>query len=199
MKNPIIFLSISFLSIFLIACNGNSDGSVEIEIHFPAETLMIDKEYPEIDPTAIDIMEKFRICTLQDSLTDLPLCAAENFRIFKYQPEKGLESGFIVEMVPGLFGSPVHQVIVIENVFGKYKIVNQYLGYLLEMRTTASGYNDLLIAYDDQEIGVVAIKHVWKVDKYDLADVEEINDHYIKPELKDSINNILLPAFTAGH
>ena len=102
-------------------------------------------------------------------------------------------------MVPGLFGAPVHQVVVIENVFGKYKIVNQYLGYLLEMRTTKSGYNDLLIAYDDPEIGVVAIKHVWSVDKYDLADVEEINDHYIKPELKDSINNILLPAFTAGH
>jgi hypothetical protein len=192
----LIYLGVLLPVFFLISCNSPQPENEEV---FPSDTILIDDQYPPIDPVALDIMDKFKICSLIDSTKGLPPCDAKYFRVFKYQPDKSYESGFIVEMVPGLFGSPVHQVIIIENVFGKFKIVNQYLGYLLEMRTTKKGYNDLIIAYDDPEIGVVAIRHEWNVDKYNLADVEEINDHYIKPEMKDSVNNMLLPAFSAGH
>ena len=102
-------------------------------------------------------------------------------------------------MVPGLYGSPVHQLVLVENYLGKYRIVNQYLGYLIEMRSTISGYNDLLIGYTDPDIGIVAIRHEWQGSKYDVVDVEEINHHFVKPEFKDSINAIFLPAFAGGH
>ena len=83
--------------------------------------------------------------------------------------------------------------------FNKYKIINQYLGFLIEYRTTASGFNDLLMGYEDPDIGIVAIKHVWQEDKYQPVDVEEINGYFVKTELKDSINHLFIDNFNAGH
>jgi hypothetical protein len=185
----------------LIACGEtNEDDRPTLEgTPFVSETVVVDESYPAIDPVATDIMEKLQICTLTDTVLDLPPCSSELFRVFQYRPDKEWKDGFIVEMIPGVFGSPVHQIVIVENYFGKYRIVNKYLGYLIEMRTKKEGYNDLLIGYVDPDIGVVAIRHEWQGQKYDVVDVEEINDHYVKPELKDSINAVFLPAFAAGY
>ncbi len=197
MKQTLIFFIAAFL---MLQCGENNLNKSEEEVDlFISETTIIDDSYPEIPSIAVDIMDKMQICTLTDTVVKIPPCSAEFFRVFEYTPEKELKEGFIVEMIPGLYGSPVHQVVIIENHFGKYRIVNQYLGSLLEMRTKASGYNDLLIGYSDPDIGLVAIRHEWKGKKYDIVDVEEINNHYIKPEMKDSINALFLPAFAGGH
>lgn len=189
---------LAILSLVFVACKGDKEEGAVIE-PFISKTIVVDTTYPPIDEVALDVMDKLQICTLTDTILTLPPCSSELFRVFQYRPDKEWKDGFIVEMVPGLYGSPVHQVVVIENYFGKYRIVNQYLGHLLEMRTTIDGYNDLLIAYVDPDIGVVAIRHEWQGEKYDIVDVEEINNHYVKPEMKDSINAIFLPAFAGGH
>jgi hypothetical protein len=144
-------------------------------------------------------MESLQVCTLTDSITKLPPCSNEYFRVFEIGPEKVFENGFLLEMKAHLFGTPVKQLLVIEKNFNKYKIVNQYLGFLVEQRTTESGYNDLLMGYEDQEIGIVAIKHVWNGKKYEPVDVEEINGYYVKSELKDSINHLFIDNFNAGY
>lgn len=193
------FITVVLCSLLVLAsCNGSKEGGIE-ESTFISKTIFVDTTYPPIDPLALDIMEKLQLCTLNDTVVTMPPCSSDYFRVFKYRTDKAWKDGFIVEMIPGLYGSPVHQVIIIENYFGKYRIVNQYLGALLELRTKENGYDDLLIAYTDPDIGVVAIRHEWQEQKYDVVDVEEINNHYIKPELKDSINAIFLPAFAAGH
>ncbi|MFT5823426.1 MAG: hypothetical protein ACI8ZM_004687 [Crocinitomix sp.] len=187
------------LLLFLAACAGDSEPD-EIEIDpFISVTTIIDSTYPNLDATAVDIMSKLQICTILDTVLTLPPCSAEIYRVFQYRTDKEMKDGFIVEMVPGLYGSPVHQIVIIENVFGKYKIVNQYLGYLIEKRSTPEGYDDLLIGYSDPDIGLVAIRHEWQGEKYDVIDVEEINNHYVKQEMKDSVNAIFLPAFAGGH
>ncbi len=191
--------SVFIIVLFLFSC-GNDTENDEVEIDpFISVTTIIDSTYPELDPTAVDIMSKLQICTVLDTVLTLPPCSAEIYRIFQYRTDKDYKDGFIVEMVPGLYGSPVHQIVIIENYFGKYRIVNQYLGYLIEMRSTHEGYHDLLIGYTDPDLGVVAIRHEWQGEKYDVVDVEEINHHYVKPEMKDSINSIFLPAFAGGH
>jgi hypothetical protein len=195
MKKILLFL---IGSVLFFGCANEVDNPVE-NSSFKSETFLIDDTYPEIDSIALDIMAKFQICTLTDTVLTLPPCSAKYFRVFEYQEKNDLKDGFIVEMVPGLFDAPVHQIVIIQNNLGKYKIVNQYMGFLIEMRTTAMGYNDLLIGYSDPDIGVVAIRHEWKGDKYDLVDVEEINNHFVKPAMKDSINAIFLPSFAAGH
>jgi hypothetical protein len=191
----LLFLSLLF-SIF--SCSGEGDASDESD-NFVSETIFVTEAYPPIDETCKDIMHELEICTLVDTILERPPCTNEFFRVFDYRPSKGWEEGFIVEMIPGLYGSPVHQLVIIRRHLGKYQIVNQYLGHLLELRTNFIGYNDLLVGYDDPDIGVVAIKHVWQGDRYEPVDVEEINNHFVKPEMKDSINAIFLPAFSAGH
>lgn len=187
------------LTLIVVSCGGDSEGEKPIEDTFVSVTTVVDSTYPAIDTTCLEIMDKMQICTLTDTVLTLPPCSAQFFRVFQFRPDKDWKDGFICEMIPGLYGSPVHQVVIIENYFGKYRIVNQYLGHLLEMRTTRQGYNDLLIGYTDPDIGVVAIRHEWQGQKYDIVDVEEINNHYVKPEMKDSINAIFLPAFSGGH
>lgn len=191
---------IFLLGFFLWACGSTTEPETAAETTtFVSTRTLIDTLYPEIDSKALEIMDKMQICTLSDTVLKLPPCSADLFRVFQYRTDKDWEDGFIVEMVAGLYGSPVRQVVIIENYFGKYRIVNQYLGELIEMRTTPDGYNDLLIGYQDPDIGLVTIRHEWQGQKYDVVDVEEINNHFVKPEMKDSINAIFLPAFAGGH
>lgn len=199
MQNWSRVLTLSGLFIAIAACS--SDGEKEtIETEkFVSTKILIDSTYPPLDPIVTDVMDKMQICTLSDTITNLPPCSPEIFRVFQFRPDKEWKDGFIVEMVPGLYGAPVHQIVIIENYFGKYRILNKYLGHLIEMRTTESGYNDLLIGYTDPDLGVVAIRHEWIGQKYDVVDVEEINNHYVKPEMKDSINALFLPAFAGGY
>lgn len=182
------------------SCNSssNEEGNENVEA-FESERYLVDNDYPDIDSIALDIMDKLQICTLSDTILRLPPCSSKYFRVFQYRTDKAWKDGFIVEMVPGIYGSPVHQLVVVENYLGKYRIVNQYLGELIEMRSTAEGYHDLLIGYNDPYVGLVSIRHEWQGGMYDVVDVEEINNHFVKPEMKDSINAVFLPAFAGGH
>jgi len=203
LKSVKIIFSINRRNLFLISpiflfvtCSGNGDSMSD---EFYSDTIIISGAYPKLSDEIVPIIEQLEMCTTSDTVLSLPPCTNEFFRIFNYRPTKKLTDGFIVEMIPGLFGAPVHQIVIIENYMGKYQIINQYFGHLLEMRTTPSGFNDLLIGYTDPDIGVVGIKHIWQGTKYDIVDVEEIDGHLVKIEFKDSINNVFLPAFSAGH
>jgi hypothetical protein len=183
----------------LLSCDSNSTNDAELDV-YPSDTLIINESYPDIDnETVLNVMESLQVCTLSDTLVPLPPCSNEFFRVFPIGPEKELENGFLLEMRAGLFGTPVKQLLIVEKSFNKYQIINQYLGFLVEERTTESGYNDLLMGYDDPEIGIVAIKHVWDGKKYQPSEVEEINGYFVKPELKDSINHLFIDNFNAGY
>ncbi len=185
------------LAILLFSCGGTSEPTVQV---FPSDTVLIENNYPPItDLTVLSVMEKLQVCSRQDTNKILPNCSAENFRIFPLGNEFTYEEGFILEMKAGVFNSPVKQVMIIQKVFNAYKIINRYFGFLVEYRTSKSGYNDLLIGYKDPQIGIVAIKHEWDRENYQPIDVEEINGYYIKPEAKDSINKVFIDGFSAGY
>jgi hypothetical protein len=191
-------LVLSFSILFLISSCNNSSVEDEKEL-FPSDTTVVTDVYPEINSTdVINVMESLKVCTTVDSITNLPPCNNQFFRIFNLGPNIEKSEGFILEMRAGLFNTPVKQLLIIQKGFNKYQIVNQYLGFLVELRTTESGYNDLLIGYEDPDIGIVAIKHIWSDKHYEPVDVEEINGYFVKQELKDSINDIFLNSFSAG-
>ncbi len=167
---------------------------------FKSDTTIITDAYPPIKSNIVlDVMEKLKVCTLSDTIKTLPPCSNKYFRVFKLGPNKPYDQGFILEMKAGLFGTPVKQTLVIVKGFNKYQIINQYLGFLVETRTTESGFNDILMGYKDKEIGIVAIKHVYDGAKYQPIEVEEINGYFIKEELKDSINHLFIDNFNAGY
>jgi len=110
--------------------------------------------------------------------------------------------GFLLDVRRGaLRESNSKSLIVISNHGGKYKIVNFFKGKLLERRTTRSGKYDLLMEYRAEGLTKIAVKHVWNSSSmaYIPVDVEEINAHYIKEALKDSINEIYLKQFVWGY
>jgi len=194
----ITFVVSCLLFVVLSSCE---DKAKELAVTvFPSDTLVIGNDYPEINSDLVlKIMEELEFCTLNDTITSLPPCTNRYFRIFSAGPNVSWQDGFLLEMRAGLFNTPVKQLIVIKKGFNKYNIINQYFGFLIEQRTTVSGYNDLLMGYEDKEIGIVAIKHTWDGKRYSPVDVEEINGYYVKEELKDSINHLFIDNFYAGH
>jgi len=165
---------------------------------FPSDTTVIGNDYPEINSELVlKVMVELKFCSSNDT-SALPPCSNKYFRIFSLGPNVKWQEGFLLEIRAGLFNSPVKQLIVIKKGFNTYNISNRYLGFLVEQRTTKSGYSDLLMGYEDKEIGIVAIKHTWDGKRYSPVDVEEINGYYVKKELKDSVNHLFLDNFYAG-
>lgn len=192
------YIILFVLLISVLGCETKPNEVVE-DI-YPSDTIIINNAYPELNnQEVIKVMEGLQVCTQSDTVQSLPPCSNEFFRIFKIGPNIEWADGFLLEMKAGLFGTPVKQLLVIQKAFNKYQIVNQYLGFLIEERTTKSGFNDLLMGYDDPEIGVIAIKHVWTDNKYQPVEVEEINGYFIKPEMQDSINHLFIDNFNAGY
>ncbi len=193
-KLYLLFLISVFIYVGCTHPNNQKDENT-----FKADTTIITEAYPPIkSDIVIEVMEKLKVCTTSDTVKTLPPCSNKYFRVFKLGKDKPYENGFILEMKPGLFGTPVKQTLIIQKGFNKYQIINQYLGFLIETRTTESGYFDLLMGYYDKEIGVVAIKHSYDGAKYQPTEVEEINGYFIKEELKDSINHLFIDNFNAG-
>lgn len=192
-------LSVACLVALMFSSCENKTASIEKTI-FPSDTTVIGNDYPDISSELVlKIMEDLEFCTSNDTVKSLPPCTNQYFRVFKAGPAINLKDGFLLEMRAGLFNTPVKQLLLIQKGFNTYKIINQYFGFLIEQRTTKSGYSDLLMGYQDKEIGIVAIKHEWDGKRYNPTDVEEINGYYIKEELKDSINSLFIDNFYAGH
>lgn len=194
-----IVFSIALLVLVLLS-SCKEKKTAEVVSSFLSDTIVIGNDYPDINSELVlKVMEELRFCTSNDTIVSLPPCTNEYFRIFNVGPNINWKDGFLLEMRAGLFNTPVKQLIVVQKGFNTYKIINQYFGFLIEQRTTKSGYNDLLMGYQDKEIGIVAIKHTWDGKRYNPIDVEEINGYYVKKELKDSINHLFIDNFYAGH
>jgi len=193
------FKTVLMLILFVLFINScttkESVKEIKETVTYKADTVFIDNKYPEIKSKfVLEFMDKLKVCTCLDTISELPPCTNEFFRVFNYKTEFNLEKGFLIEMKAGLFGSPVKQLLVVNQNL-KYEIVNRFYGFLLEQRTSETGFNDLLMGYQVKDIGVVAVKHVWNGKKYDPIDVEEINGSFVKTELKDSINKMMLGVF----
>ena len=108
------------LLLVLFSCSGESENEIpDEEANFDSEIYLVTDAYPALEVEAIPIMERLEICTTVDTILHLPPCSNEFFRIYDYRPAKDWKTGFIVEMIPGLYNSPVHQIVIIEDYFGK--------------------------------------------------------------------------------
>lgn len=193
-------ISLILCVIFTVeSCKSDSQNLV-IDDYFPSDTVLVENNYPPLtDSSALSAIQLLNICSLSDTNTVLEPCDYTKFRIFPLGPQIATSKGFVLEMKEGLYKAPVKQVLVLEKSFNKYKIINRYFGFLIEYRTSKSGYNDMLIGYKDPEMGLIAIRHIWEGEKYEPVHVEEINGYFINPRLQDSINNLFLSSFNAGY
>lgn len=191
--------------IFIITACSETDNKTSNQVpeasnEFVSDTLRPDNiTFPEFeDPAISKILEGIQLCTSDSSKTDsLPLCNHKFFRVFKFNPNLEWEDGFLVEIRAGLF-SKERQTLCIYHVRNRFRIVNQYLGVILEIITQPDGFSDLLMGYEDPEVGTVAIKHVWKNDQYKPVEVMEINNRFVKEIYKDSLKKVYIHDFMWG-
>ena len=98
-------LYLSGLFLLCTSCGSEQTKSSDRD-EFVSETTFVTDAYPPLDEKCMKIMDELQICTLTDTILDRPPCSNKFFRVFDYRPNKEWEEGFIVEMVPGLYGSP---------------------------------------------------------------------------------------------
>lgn len=188
----------------LTACseadNDDSSQTSNKNDAFVSDTLRPDNiTFPEFqDPAIKKILEGIKLCTSDSSKTDsLPLCNHKFFRVFKFNPNLEWKDGFLVEIRAGLFTTE-RQTLCIYHVRNRFRIVNQYVGVILELITQPDGFSDLLMGYEDPEVGTVAIKHKWKNDHYKPVEVMEINNRFVKEAFKDSLKKVYVKDFMWG-
>lgn len=202
--NKIIPLFAVLFLIFIAACDSTETTVIEkTKTPFVSKKIMIDLNFnPYSDSVVIDVMSDVGLCflspdtTLPDSIQQLP-CDYRIFRVFMNHANNNWKDGFLVELKGGII-TESYRILNISLIDGKYAVTNEYFGELLEMRTTESGNYAMIIRYVDREIGTVAILHEWNKNHYEPISVEEVNDHFVKAEKKDSLNELYIKNFVWG-
>jgi hypothetical protein len=182
--------------------NNSKEKTTSVNKKFKPQIIMIDDQSIPYPSDSIPlILEKAGLCmcdTVKARKNNFAPCDASLFRYFK-NSNASVTSGFLVEIRPYILSKSYRLVNIVEMEDGAYKISNDYLGELLEIRTTPTGKYDLVIRYYDKKIpGTVAILHKWQEFHYEPVEVLEINNYYVKPDKKDSLNKVYLENFAWG-
>lgn len=193
--------AILVLALLLFSCGDKPETKKEKQKFVSQSILIDDSEKPFPHDSIALILEQTGLCKIMDSLsndTTMPPC---DFRLFRYFANQvhPYKNGFLVEIKPEIW-SPFFLIVnIAKNKSGEYYKSNAFHGQLLEMKTNERGLHDLIIRYIDTDVGTIAIRHQWRKTKYDPMEVVEINDHFVKPEKKDSLYNIYIKDFVWGY
>jgi hypothetical protein len=200
MKIFIVIFSVLLLS--LISCKG--EGEKGTEKTFVSDTIQMPLEFsPFNDDNIPKILEEANLCKdiPKDSLSKEinmfdPPCMANFYRVFKINESKEMNQVMGVVIASGVHDFPLRRTLLLVKEGGKWVMMNRFVGDVVEMRTTPSGYHDLLIRHRDNEAGSFAVKYVYKEGKYHPELAEEAGDARIKKEYIDSLTPLIIDRIT---
>ncbi len=187
------------LLVFVSACTSKSDSKKE-ENSFVADTILIPVQFSPFEDARIPkILEDANLCrdipkdSLKDSINMFdPPCMANFYRVFQFNSANDLEEQFGVTIAANVHDFPIRRTILMVKEGKKWVLMNRFVGDLVEMRTTESGYNDLLIRHPDLEAGSFAVRYIYKEGKYHPEIAEEVDDKLIKKSLVDSLSPVII-------
>lgn len=168
--------------------------------NFKTDTFFINNSYPEFPEGFSNVIEQLGFCS--DSDSSRPNCSHHLFRVFALGPEIPLQEGFMLEARAGVLSDGVSKALAVMVFDGEqYQMKNFLKGKLLETRTTKEGHFDILMKYRAEGINTVSIRHEWNSDKSEFfpLEVEEINEHFVREEYKDSLKMRYINNFTWGN
>ena len=191
-----------------VSCDNKSD---QVQIPFSEaehnniiDTVFIDNYFPEFpSPIIPEILEDLGLCSTDKNIVDSgkSYCSSELFRVFPLTKEENYEMGFILDTRTGVLDENASKAIMVfVNINNRLVMQNLYKGKLLELRRT-NGVSNLLMNYRVPELGHISVLHKWNTEtkNYIPVNVEEINNHFIKEEYKDSVNYYFLNDFQWGY
>ncbi|MGB0932908.1 MAG: hypothetical protein ACPGU5_01410 [Lishizhenia sp.] len=124
------------------------------DVPFTSQTVKIstlfDKDRFE-NKTKEQLLQETGICNTAsvDSSTALYPCSPRYFEIYPYSDKLKLENGFILQTKANVNGFPARRMIIFVRENGKLVTMNKIIGYLVEKRTSPSGFDDLVVAVVD--------------------------------------------------
>ena len=195
------------LILILFGCNSEdaNDGAFE-EKPFESETIFVTGTYPEFESEVVPkTLEELGLCTTVDSLIGKPksICSSNLFRVFPLDTNANFGDGFILDTrIGALAETPSKALLVFVKIGDRLQLMNFLKGKILEFRTTQQAHRNIVMSYRDSRVaGNVNILHQWNPGKkaYLPVEVLEINNHFVKEEYKDSLNEAYLTEFAWGY
>lgn len=200
-----------FLVLFsLVSCSSNSDLEDNIKND---DKELLNSEIDSSKVTEIETLfdeDKFRNPEKEFLLKELKICSDDNkgpedylnpscsprfFELFNVSKDTPLNSAFILQMKAKTNGFPLRRLVVFVRDRGTLVKVNGFVANLIERRISDSGYDDLVLRFNDKDQGQDVFYNClfkWNGDSYVYHTVEVIEGigwgGPVRKQLKDSIS-----------
>ena len=118
----------------------------------------------------------------------VPACSPKFFKFFNFKEGTKIENAFVLLVKARVHDFPLRRVFVFQREKGKLIKVNGFIANLIGKRKSATGYEDLVLRFNDEDQNHFNCVFVWRDKRYEYDRVEQINDADIKPIYQDSMN-----------
>lgn len=203
MKHILIIL---IVGIILYSCSSEEQPKKEViedtvgEI-IPIETLFDSNEFEE--KAHKELLEELKICSSfqKDTSNYLePACSPRFFKVFPMNEKVNVKNAFLVQIKSKVGGIKLRRFLAFVRERGELVKCNAFVANLIAKIKTKSGYDDLVLRFNDNVEGDVIFYNClfsWDGFKYNFKTVEAIEGYEngelwrqrIKQELKDSVSN----------
>ena len=203
MKHILIIL---IVGITLYSCSSEEQPKKEViedtvgEI-IPIETLVDSSEFEE--KAHKELLEELKICSSfqKDTSNYLePACSPRFFKVFPMNEKVNVKNAFLVQIKSKVGGIKLRRFLAFVRERGELVKCNAFVANLIAKIKTKSGYDDLVLRFNDNVEGDVIFYNClfsWDGFKYNFKTVEAIEGYEngelwrqrIKQELKDSVSN----------
>ena len=202
------FLSIIFLALLLVSCKSNDDNLDSNSENSSKATVVDSSKIIEVetlfdkdlfdDPQKEILLKELKLCSeknrgVEDYMN--PSCSPRFFELFKLGDKLDLNNALIVQIKAKTNGFPLRRLVVFVRENGFLLKVNGFVANLIERRVSDSGYDDLVLRFNDKDQGQDVFFNClfkWNGVSYDYHSVEVIEGPgwggAVKKELKDSIS-----------
>lgn len=176
-------IRITFLiGIFLGLTACSEDENQQVESSFKSKTTPIstlfDKDVFK-NELKQDLLEETGICgNVLDSSKVITPCSPRFFEIYAYSDKISLNNGFILQTKANVNNFPARRLLIFTRENGNIVTMNKIVGYLVEKRTTPSGFDDLVVAVVDNAGGYY--------DRYDVL----LTYHQGKYQYKEALGDL---------
>lgn len=198
MRKLIVF---GLLSISLFACNDteeqDKDKKVEPKAIVGVQTLFNEDKFT--DQRHLALLKELHICNeFQKDTSNYmdPACSPRFFRVLPISDVIPVENAFVVQIKAMVGGINLRRSVVLIRERGELVKANTFVANLIGFQKNKSGYNDLILRFNDNIEGEIIFYNCifqWKNGKYNFKSCELIEGatwrQRIKPEFKDSVSN----------
>lgn len=198
------FLSL-VLVLSLVSCSSDDPKSQDPVQNNPKQEVgevtnietLFDKDVFD-DPKKEMLLKELKICSDKNKGPEdymNPACSPRFFELLPIATTIPLENGFILQVKSKVNGFPLRRILIFVRERDQLVKVNGFVGNIIGTKKSPSGYNDLILRFNDKDQGQDVFYNClfsWDGTAYKYKTAEQIYGPgwggNVKAELKDSIS-----------